>query len=219
MKPSFPRVICGVAAVVASHALAFAQPAPAPSPMATPATAPAPSARPRAAPETPAPEGRRAGDRTFTFQLVLLVADSQGGSRFENVPANAQKALDDVKGFLPYTNYRLLDLAWIRSSRNAEAQIAGPDGRSLSASLRFFSDAADPDRIDVQRLVIVEAPKPPLLLEAPRSDGAPTALAPQPLRPLLETSFGMRAGETVVVGTAKLDGPSKALVVLLSALP
>ena len=38
-------------------------------------------------------------------------------------------------------------------------------------------------------------------------------------RPLLETSFGMKAGETVVVGTAKLDGPSKALVVLLSALP
>lgn len=212
MKSSQLRLVCSLAAVVASHTLAFAQPSPAP--------AAAPGARPRAE-EAPAATPRPPSDRTFTFQLVLLVADTQGGSRFENVPANAQKALDDVKSFLPYTSYRLLDLAWLRSSKSAEAQISGPDGRSLSAALRFHTDAADPDRIDVQRLVIVEAPKPPLLLEAPRKDGvtATAPLAPQPIRPLLETSFGMRAGETVVVGTAKLDGPSKALVVLLSALP
>lgn len=194
-------------------AAAAAQPAPTPSPAPIPrsnADAPTPRAQ---------PEPRNGGDRTFTFQLVLLVADNQGSARFENVPANAQKALDDVKGFLPYTSYRLLDLAWLRSSRSAEAQVSGPDGRSLSASIKFYSDKADPDRVEIQRLVIVDAPRMPQLLEAPRSDGAPTATAPQPIRPLLETSFGMKAGETVVVGTARLDGPSKALVVILSAIP
>jgi hypothetical protein len=37
-------------------------------------------------------------------------------------------------------------------------------------------------------------------------------------RPLLSTTFSMELGETVVVGTSKLDGPDKALVVLLTAL-
>ncbi len=192
--------------------------------LAQPAPPPSPGLVPRSNADAPPPRAHsdRGAERTFTFQLVLLVADTQGAARFENVPANAQKALDDVKGFLPYTSYRLLDLAWLRSSRSAEAQISGPDERSLSASIRFVSDASDPNRIDIQRLVIVEAPRMPMLLEAPRKDGAPTAIAPitpLPIRPLLETSFGMKAGETVVVGTAKLDGPSKALVVILSAIP
>jgi hypothetical protein len=152
---------------------------------------------------------------------VLLVADTTSGlNRYENVPDNARKALEDVKGFLPYTSYRLLDLAWMRSSGNAEAQMSGPDNRSLSAGIRFYSEPSEPDRIEVRRLVIVEPQRTAMLLEAPRTDGTPTAMAPAPpIRPLLETSFGMKAGETVVVGTAKLDGPSKALVVLLSALP
>ncbi|MCM2269011.1 MAG: hypothetical protein NDJ75_02805, partial [Thermoanaerobaculia bacterium] len=175
-------------------------------------------ARPPARSETPAPPS----DRTYTFQLVLLAAETGGGgaTSFENVPANAQKALADVKDFLPYKSYKLLDLAWLRSSRLAEAQLSGPDGRTLSASIRFYSPGDEPERLEVQRLVVVESPGvPTMLLEAPRQDGAPTAVAPRAIRPLLETSFGMRAGETVVVGTARLDGPAKALVVILSAIP
>lgn len=206
----------GLAAVLLLAAPAlWAQPAPAPTPRA--GAAPAPDARPQPRAETPAPPDRR----TFTFQLVLLAAETTpGATQFENVPANAQKALADVKDFLPYKSYKLLDLAWLRSSRAAEAQLAGPDGRTLSASISFVTSREERDRIDVQRLVVVESPDAPrMLLEAPRQDGAPTAVAPRPIRPLLETSFGMRAGETVVVGTAKLDGPSKALVVILSAIP
>lgn len=193
-------------AVMANTTAAAAQPAPTPSP--------GPAPRSNADAPTPRPEPRGA-DTTYTFQLVLLVADTVGKQEFENVPANAQKALKDVKGFLPYTSYRLLDLAWLRSSRSAEAQISGPDGRSLSAAIRFHSDSS---RIEIERLVIVEAPRSTALIEMPPKAGAP-AMAPNSVRPLLETSFGMKAGETVVVGTAKLDGPSKALVVLLSAIP
>ena len=35
---------------------------------------------------------------------------------------------------------------------------------------------------------------------------------------ILNTSFGMRPGETIVVGTSKLEGANRALVVLLTAL-
>lgn len=163
---------------------------------------------------TPAPER----DRTYTFQLVLLAAEAQGTPRFDNVPANAQKALDDVRDFLPYKSYRLLDLAWLRSSGRAEAQLEGPANEALSAAIQFNVNRTS-ERIDIHRFVIVRTNPLPMMLEAPRKDGAATALAPPALRPLLETSFGMELGETVVVGTAKLDGPSKALVVVLSALP
>ena len=36
---------------------------------------------------------------------------------------------------------------------------------------------------------------------------------------LIGTTFGMNVGETVVVGTSKLNGGSEALVVLLTATP
>ena len=36
---------------------------------------------------------------------------------------------------------------------------------------------------------------------------------------VLDTSFAMKPGETVVVGTSKLEGANRALVVLLTALP
>jgi hypothetical protein len=35
---------------------------------------------------------------------------------------------------------------------------------------------------------------------------------------IVETSFSMKVGETVVVGTSKLDGGDEALVVLVTAL-
>lgn len=208
------RTLLSTALAVALLPLAAgAQPTPAPTPRPQPGPPPAVFYEAPEAPDRPA-------DRTYTFQIVLLAASVDGPARYENVPANAQKALADIKDFLPYKSYELLDLAWLRSSRRAEAQLSGPGGRTLSAALRFYSPESEPQRIEIQRLVVVEAPLlERLLIEAPRQGGAPTAAAPQAIRPLLETSFGMRSGETVVVGTSKLDGPTKALVVLLSALP
>ena len=170
--------------------------------------------------QSPAPEAtpRPSDARTYTFQLVLLVADNEGAGGFENVPPRAQKALADVRDFLPYQSYHLLDLAWLRSSGRSEAQLEGPNQEALSAAIQFNANRTT-ERLDIHRFVIVRTNPLPMMLEAPRKDGAPTALAPPAVRPLLETSFGMELGETVIVGTAKLDGPSKALVVVLSALP
>jgi hypothetical protein len=59
---------------------------------------------------------------------------------------------------------------------------------------------------------------------APPPVAHPEAVTPQPSPPvvaenLLATSFSIRKGETLVVGTSKLEGSDRALVVLLTALP
>src|SRR5687768_14750082 len=58
------------------------------------------------------------------------------------------------------------------------------------------------------------------------ANASPPAVTPAPATPppavaenLLATSFSIRKGETVVVGTSKLRGNEQALVVLLTALP
>jgi hypothetical protein len=43
--------------------------------------------------------------------------------------------------------------------------------------------------------------------------------APRAPRDLISTSFSLKKGETIVVGTSKIDGTDEALVVLLTAVP
>jgi len=155
-----------VALLVGAGSLA-AQPAPAPRPQATP--------RPQSAPTSElAPTPRPTLDRTYTFQLVLLVAD---------------------------------------------AQLAGPEGTTYSARIAFRSVDEEPGRLDIQRFVIVATNPSGGLNAAPNREGGTAVALLPPVRPVIESTFGMQAGETVVVGTARLDGASRALIVLLSALP
>lgn len=51
----------------------------------------------------PAPQG---------FSVVLVLGEMQGTGTAENVPPAARKALVDMKDFLPYKSYRLLDSQW-----------------------------------------------------------------------------------------------------------
>ena len=140
---------------------------------------------------------------SYSFQAVLLLADNQAPGSLEGVPANAQAALRDAAKFLPYKSYRLLDLAWVRTSSQGHSRVAGPDGASYLLQLRI-----DPHGTDLTKVVLHEFKLVELL---PNSVPKPT--------PLLSTTFSMAAGETVVVGTSRLDGPDKALVVLLTATP
>jgi len=204
-----PAALTLFLALAASSSL-LAQPTPAPAPKAKPSPDAAQSYA-RALASAPQPDS----GRTMTFQLVLLIAGTGGTSQYENVPANARKALEDLKDFLPYKSYELLDLAWLRSSRSAEAQVSGPEDSTLAAQLDFR--ALEGNEIDL-KLRLVKMPGLPVFLEAPTPNRQPVT-APQRAQTILESTFGMRAGETVVVGTAKLDGPSKALVVILSAIP
>ena len=46
------------------------------------------------------------------FSVVLVEGDLRGANATEGLPAAATKALADVKDFLPYKGYRLLDTQW-----------------------------------------------------------------------------------------------------------
>jgi hypothetical protein len=65
-----------------------------------------------------------------------------------------------------------------------------------------------------KRLAELERSRADLLLQQQLSTQVPLSSSS---RPLIRTSFSMDVGETVVVGTSRLDG-DKALIVLLTAV-
>jgi hypothetical protein len=177
----------------------------APTPAAeSPAVTPAPAVAP-AAP-------RHGDNRTYTFQVVLLVADNSTPAVVENVPAKAQKALKDLQDFLPYKSYHLVDMAWLRTSWQASSQITGPKGETYVIDLLVSSSPGE--HLTMQQFRITQTAMLP-----PPGAAIGTSPAPRAVNQLLSSTFGMEVGETVVVGTAKLDTPGRALIVLLSALP
>jgi hypothetical protein len=81
----------------------------------------------------PAPQQGAAGGRTWTasiqgFNIVLLVGEMQGASGpVDDLPQGARRALNDMKEFLPYKHYRVLDSQW--TSCCAQASLATLSGR------------------------------------------------------------------------------------------
>ena len=54
------------------------------------------------------------------FNIVLLVGESQSsGASIEDVPPAARKALADMKDFLPFKHYRVLDSQWTSCCSNS----------------------------------------------------------------------------------------------------
>lgn len=166
---------------------------------------PAPAA---AAPAAPV----RRGDRTYTFQVVLLAADNSTPPVVENVPAKAQKALKDLQDFLPYKSYHLVDMAWLRTAGEASSMVTGPKGETYAIDLEVRPGTPGERILMDFRITQVAMMPPP-------GASAGSSPAPRAVSKLLSSTFGMELGETVVVGTAKLDNPGRALIVLLSALP
>src|SRR5882724_8462107 len=75
----------------------------------------------------PAPQG---------FSVVLVLGDlNRSDNADANVPPAARKALNDMKDFLPYKGYRLLDAEWILGSRRATTRLRGPDGQDYELTL------------------------------------------------------------------------------------
>jgi hypothetical protein len=154
---------------------------------------------------------------TQSFQLLLLAASTRKAAGEPDVPASAQKALADLRGFLPYKDYRLLDSTWLRATqdRPTEGRVVGRGDQGYAVKLRFRTTGNDQMFLD--RFELNEE----LMTARPASDakkGEP-GVAPHVPRDLISTSFSLKKGETIVVGTSKLDGSDDALVVLLTAVP
>jgi len=212
----------------------------------------------------PAPQG---------FSVVLVLGEMQAAGPADSVPPAARKALADMKDFLPYKTYRLLDTQWtlccgrsaivtrlrgdeqdyydlelepnrtdtsgkwyvrfaLRNTAAGAAPAAAQSDRDddrmalltvkrteLENQLRDLKQRYNDNHPEVQKvrtqLVEVEHQQAQLRIETTRRRLAPGSPGRQ--RTVIETSFTMDIGETVVVGTSRLQG-DKALIALLTAV-
>jgi hypothetical protein len=290
---------------------ALAQTPPAKPKASTPAeAAPIAPAKPSQAPTTakpvtPAPAATpaiaRKGDGGVPqgFSVVLVLGDLQGAPTSDDVPPAARKALTDMRDFLPFKSYKLLDAAWLLCcGQNPGVAAVAPRGQysdlggavsqilrgpeeqeyelrlstsradngrvfvrfALSSMRGLMSDAVADARTTEERsrgreLADLADRKASLehelaakraSNETPQAEIARLQAEIQELsrrstevkgaagrtnmaarmagqsggnRAVIDTSFTMDVGETVVVGTSRLRGGSKALIALLTAVP
>jgi hypothetical protein len=206
---------------------------------------------PRAAlPPRPLPVDHRQWPQAFS--VVLVVGEMEGTQPPDAVPAAARKALTDLRDFLPYKSYRLLDTQWTLCCGKAPlfSRLRGLDGQeyelNLTASVSQTSGEPAPT-VNVQfflaeaRTTTVEAETVRKQVDELRrqEELADRKLASRPAvsevraleaqlaaavsrrpanRTVINTSFRMDVGETVVVGTSRIHG-DKALIALLTAVP
>src|SRR6185295_4623794 len=157
---------------------------------------------------------------TQSFQVLLVAASTRGGDSGLEMPPNVQKALGDLKGFLPFKSYELLDAVWMRATqdRPVEGRVSGRGGAGYEVRMRFRNLGSATDRsLFLDAFSVTEEPSMPRPPVAGAKEGE--AFTPRPSRDLISTSFSLKPGETIVVGTSKVDGTSEALVVLLTAVP
>src|SRR5262245_22312173 len=205
------------------------------------------------------------------FSVVLVLGEMQGTGAPETVPPAARKALADMKDFLPYKTYRLLDTQWTlccgRSAivtrlrgdeqdyydlelepnrtdtsgkwsvrftlRNALAGIGAaavqPGAENtrmtqltakraeLERQLRDLKQRYNDNHPEVQkvRAELAEVQREQAQVDSTRRRAG--IGPPEFRRTVIDTSFNMDIGETVVVGTSRLRG-DKALIALLTAV-
>lgn len=142
---------------------------------------------------------RDSAPRTQIFQLVLLAAGNKPNGPALTLSPGAQKALDDMKQFLPFTHYRMLDTALMRVTQNdvAQGQVTGLTVHPYRVVMRFRAGGADGKELFIDGFGLNEPNE----------------------RNLIQTSFSMDVGETVVVGTSSAGSGQDSLVAILTALP
>ena len=149
--------------------------------------------------------------RVQGFSLLLLLGETQGTAQPDNISAPARKALADIKDFLPYKAYRVLDAQWVAGteSGNSSGSVRGLDDQIYQFLLRTFSPVAGakPGTPDA---ALARAQLRLMFSRPAAGDKVVTTI-------VLDNSFNIAAGETVVVGTSRAQG-DRALVVLLTAV-
>ena len=275
----------GAAALLSSVVVAAAgqygqSPATAPPQGTPPQGTQPPSARVpgQARPSTPPPQqGQRDDSRSRLqpqgFSVVLVLADLTTATAQDDVPPAARRALADMKDFLPYKSYKLLDAAWLLGQGNSGGvtRLRGPEEQEYELRLSAYPVPSSNGRVQVQfslrdggvehvdtavtrdnerrtttemEVKAREAELDRLQRElddakkrndtsqvrslerriaSVRDAMALTRSAQNrkstPARAIMDTSFAMDVGETVVVGTSRLRGNSRALIALLTAVP
>jgi hypothetical protein len=134
--------------------------------------------------------------RKFVFTLAL--GDVQPGTGSTFTPA-ATKALADLKDFLPYKRYTLLDTIYKIGLGFPGVPMKGSDDTQKYELITNGMGMADGKRTSVK-----------VTLRNNSNPEHPSFL--------IDTSFEIEMGETVVVGTSRLDG-NRALLLLVTSVP
>ena len=152
------------------------------------------------------------------FQTVLLLGSIKGESDLEGVPANVTAALDDVAQFLPYKNYRLIDVSIVRSSGEARSRMTTAEGREFELEFQFRPGEGDTLLVRAFGIDTLEPqPRDRVVMEdgKHRIEHQPPAWV---RKNVIGTSFTVKVGETIVVGSSKLNGSGEAIIVLFTAM-
>jgi len=199
----------------------------------------------------------KAQARQRGFSVVLVLGETQGGPGESTLPPLAvRKALTDVKAFLPYKSYRVLETGWVAGSKGGTTRLRGADDQEYDVKivadevfptplkpqegmlnvifeLQEVGAAANPGEEFSRGIAAVDMERQRASLQAELSRAADNArkritdeiarlekqIRLARARKLIDSRFEVAIGETVVVGTSKLGGGDKGLVVLLTAVP
>jgi hypothetical protein len=69
------------------------------------------------------------------FSVALVLGDMQGSSTTDNVPGGAKKALADMRDFLPYKSYKLIDAQWLLCCGGSVTPMTSVSGRLRGAAM------------------------------------------------------------------------------------
>jgi hypothetical protein len=146
---------------------------------------------------------------TKAFHIIVLSAGTMTTDQDLDIPDGARRPLSDSAEFMPYSSFEVLGSGLLRTSSQAQTTLPGPMEFSVGIVFRPISE-----------------PQAPILIEAFEiSQVIPAAYSPSGevtrdaySRQVLETTFTIEPGETVVVGTSKLEGNDAAVIVLLTAI-
>jgi hypothetical protein len=198
MKTRLALALGLLVSLAANPAIATAEETASPAP---PAASPAPSQTDTPAPRPPSP----AGEQSQLFSVALVLADNSPASAAKLPPA-LDKAIGDVRDFLPYKSFRLLDSGLTRTRREGSLFLRGDNGREFRVQMVLYPS----DNHGV----------PSFVFESFRLETRPASgdVMNKPAT-VLTASFRVDRGETVVVGSAKLESVDGALIVLLTAVP
>ena len=174
------------------------------------------------APAQPAPPPTR------LLQVIMIEANVEGSMPAQGIPRAAMQSLADMKDILPYKGFRLLDTALLRTAMNARATLKGPGGRACTVDLSLDqqrrpedenSGGAEGPDLFFRNFSVRYADADPIPAAPAGGSGTGEAPAPSAPRTLISTSFGMDVGETLIVGSSRLNGDQTALILLVTALP
>ncbi len=146
---------------------------------------------------------------TKAFHIIVLSAGTITTDQDLDIPSGAREALSDFAEFMPYSSFEVLGSGFLRTSGYAQTTLPGPVEFSVGIQFRTVSDAQAPILIEAFEISQMIQPT-----YSPSGEVARDAYS----RDVLQTTFTIEPGETVVVGTSKLEGDDDAVIVLLTAI-